>query len=175
MKLITESAIQKLEDKFDCLVINERYDLTLNLMWLTEVQLKAGEVLLKNEGIVYSKLSANRTVAVKQSNLIGKVDMSEERVWLSAKGQKATPTSEMDQQRLSNCIGLMEIYLKADRLTKSQGEDYLTHLTESIIPELNERYKGELLPYTPHFPWEKDLLKEIQAKEKSEKVKSSKV
>lgn len=68
---------------------------------------------------------------------------------------------------LSNCVGLLDLFLKAEKLTKEQGEDYIRHLLESIVPELNERFNGDLLPYAPYFQWEKDLVKEVQLREKS--------
>ena len=68
----------------------------------------------------------------------------------------------MDHQRLSNCVGLLELYLKAGKISKDQGDDYLMHLTESIVPELNERFGGEILPYKPFYDWERALVKEVK-------------
>lgn len=164
MKLITEKAIEKLEEEFDCLITGDRFDLELEFLYLTDQQFKDGEVKLKEAGIKITRGFTKRTFKVKQSDLVGKVDMSEERVWLSNKNLRATLTSEMDHQRLSNCVGLLEIYLKTEKITKEQGDDYLLRLNESIIPELNERYKGELLPYKPFFPWEKEMIKEAKIK-----------
>lgn len=164
MKLITEKALETLEENYDCLITGSRYDLELEFLFLTDAQFNAGQTKLKTEGVSFSKGFSKRTLKVKQSSLVGKIDMSEERVWLSAKGKVATPTSEMDQQRLSNCVGLLEVYLKAGKISKPEAEDYLAKLNESILPELNERYSGDLLPYKPFFSWEKDLIKEAGIK-----------
>jgi len=36
MKLIAESELLRLENEADCLITGDRYDLTINLMWLTD-------------------------------------------------------------------------------------------------------------------------------------------
>lgn len=164
MKLITEKALEKIETDYDCLVTNGRYDLELKLLWLTDDAFKEGEEKLKKDKVPYTRGNDKRTLVLKQSKLDGIVDMIEERVWLSKSNTLATPTSEMDQQRLSNAVHLLEVYLKAEKITKLQGEDYLARLSESIIPELNERFNGELLPYKPFFDWEKALVKEAKIK-----------
>ena len=164
MKLITEKALETLETDYDCLITSSRYDLELELLFLDETKFLANQAKLKSDGILFTKGFTKRTLKIKQSNLDGKVKMSEERVWLSAKGKVATPTSEMDQQRLSNCVGLLEIYLKAGKISKPEAEDYLAKLSESILPELNERFNGDLLPYKPYYSWEKDLIKEAGIK-----------
>lgn len=158
MKLVTERAIEKFEEDFNCLVTSDMFDLTLNLLWLNDTDFKSGQEALTKAGIVFTKGAALRTCLVKQSKLEGIVEMAEQRVWLSAKGQRATLTAEMDHQRLSNAIGLLELMLKKGKLSKEQGNDYLLKLNESIVPELEERFKGELLPYCPYFGWEKDLI-----------------
>ncbi len=164
MKFITEKALENLENTYDCLITGARYDLELKLLWLTDDGFKEGEAKLKKEGVPYTKAYEKRTLLLKQKNLDGKVDMSEERVWMSKSNAVATPVSEMDHQRLSNCVGLLEIYLKAGKISKSQGEDYLARLSESIVPEITERFEGVVLPYKPYYDWERTLMKEAGIK-----------
>jgi hypothetical protein len=166
MKLITERALEGLENELDCMITNDRFCMTLHLTWMKEEQYKFGIAELDKRGIKYHKASGTRTVHIKQLALVDKVKMSEERVWLTTKGEVAVLTSEMDHQRLSNCIHLFEVFMKAGKLSKSQGEEYLLRLNEGVGPELAERFKGDLLPYKPHFAWEKELLKEAGMKAK---------
>jgi hypothetical protein len=160
MKLITEKAIQFLEDKYDCIVLTDKYDLTLSIMWLSDEGFELGKTAILKDQIPYViNNTKKRIVFIKQSDLYNIVPTLEERVWLVAKKQKATPVSEMDHQRLSNCVGLLELMLKKGRISKNDADDYILSLSENIVPELMSRFKGEILPYKPYYPWEKDLLK----------------
>ncbi len=166
MRLITEKALEKMEEDFDCMVTNDRFCMTLHLTWLSESAYKTGLELVAKAGITYTKPSQGRTIYIKQINLDGKIPMVEERVWLTNKGEVAVLTKEMDHQRLSNCVHLFELFLKAGKLSKSQGDEYLLRLAEGVVPELDERFKGDILAYKPHFPWEKQLMEEAATKSK---------
>lgn len=67
--------------------------------------------------------------------------------------------SKMDHQRLSNCVGLLVLMLKKGIISKKNSENYLKNLHESIVPELNERFNGEILEYIPYYEWEKEMVK----------------
>ena len=67
--------------------------------------------------------------------------------------------SEMDHQRLSNCIGLLDMMLRKGKISKKSSEDFLRNLKETIIPEIEERFNGEVLDYIPYYEWEKEMIK----------------
>ena len=129
-------------------------------MWLTDEGFKTNMSLLKDDKIPYIiNAAAKRTILIKQSDLLDLVPTADERVWLSAKKQKATPVAELDHQRISNIVGLLELMLKKGRISKIDADNYMVAMNESIIPELNERFNGEILKYKPFYAWEKDLVK----------------
>jgi len=70
----------------------------------------------------------------------------------------------MDHQRLSNTIGLLGLYLETNRISRPDADDYMKSLEESIVPELKERFDGEVLEYKPYFDWERELIKEVKGK-----------
>ena len=49
--------------------------------------------------------------------------------------------------------------LRKGKITKKNSENYLRNLNESIVPELNERFNGEVLEYIPYYEWEKEMTK----------------
>lgn len=159
MKLITEKALEQLEENYDCLITGDRYNLELECLFLSDAQFKIGEEKLKKDNISYTRGFKKKTLILKQSKLEGKVDMSEERVWVTGKGLIAEPTSEMSHQRISNVLGYLDLMLKKGKISKDNADDYLRKVSESIVPEINERFKGEILPYAPKFQWEFDMIK----------------
>ena len=119
MKLITEKTVQLLEEKYDCIVLSDRYDLTMSIMWTLEedYQIALKEITKDKIPFVVNNTS-KRTIFVKQEDLPDFFPMSEERVWLSSKKQKATPVAEMDHQRLSNCVHLLDLMLRKGEFLK---------------------------------------------------------
>jgi len=88
----------------------------------------------------------------------------ERRVWFGA--DKMFFCSEMEHQHLSNTMGYLELILELGKITKPKAEEYLKKIQETIIPELEERFNGEILPYKPQFDWEFKLIKELENKNK---------
>lgn len=84
-------------------------------------------------------------------NLLPADCFTEERVWRSF--NRIFPCREMDQQHLSNTIHYLEILINDGRINESKQQDYLDRLKESVIPELEERFNGEILPYVKRFDW----------------------
>lgn len=84
----------------------------------------------------------------------------EKRIW-AGKDQYFL-CEKMEHQHLSNTIGYLEILLTLGKINKKGSEDYMEKLQTSIVPELEERFNGEILPYKPHYAFEEDLYKEYQ-------------
>ena len=107
--------------------------------------------------------SNNGSITFEQKELVKllpKECSEEKRVW--AGRQQFYLCEKMDHQHLSNCVGYLEILLVLKRISKKDSEDYMSKLAESVVPELEERFKGEILPYKPHFPYEEELYKEYK-------------
>lgn len=101
------------------------------------------------------------------SKILPKEYFTEKRVWFAA--DKMFFCNEMKHSHLSNCIGYLELLLKLDKISEAKAKDYMKKLEESVIPEIEERFNGEILPYKPKFDWEFKLVKELEAKEKNGK------
>jgi len=91
------------------------------------------------------------------SKLVPKEHFTEKRIWFAA--DKMFLCEEMEQQHLSNILHMLEILLKKGKISQSKAKDYMRKIEEAITPELEERFKGEILPYKSHYKWEEDLLK----------------
>lgn len=157
MKLITDKGLQKVEKDLGLNCTNDRFSLILKFIGTEAADLKNAASYLNNQGI--SATVTDKYIAIKQSELQAFYpEFVEERVWFSQKGTIVTLTKDMDHQRLSNCVGLLDLFLTTNSISKEDAADYIMHLNDSIVPELAERFKGELLPYKPHFDWEKKLV-----------------
>lgn len=162
MKLITEQGITELEQILELNCLTDRFHLTLKFLGTSAADIQAAVKTLDSLGI--KNVSSDKTLFVKQEDLLTVYEQFfiEERIWLSQNNTIAALTKEFDHQRLSNCIGLLDLFLKTNRIAKDNAEDYLKRLEESIVPELVERFGSEILPYKPHYDWERKLLLEAE-------------
>lgn len=162
MKLITEQGITELEQTLELNCLTDRLHLTLKFLGTSTTDIQTAIKILDSLGI--KNVSSDKTLFVKQEDLLPVYNQFfvEERVWLSQNNTIATLTKEMDQQRLSNCVHLLDLFLKTGRIAKDNAEDYLKRLEEAIVPELVERFDSEILPYSPHYDWERKLLLEAE-------------
>lgn len=162
MKLITEQGITELENILSLNCLTDRSNLTLKFLGTSTVDVEKAVKIL--DSLLIKSVSSGKTLFVKQEDLLTMYPnfFNEERVWLSQNNTIATLTKEMDQQRLSNCIGLLDLFLKTNRISKDNATDYLQRLEEAIVPELVERFDSEILPYKPHYDWERKLLLEAE-------------
>lgn len=162
MKLITEQGITELEQILELNCLTDRFHLTLKFLGTSTADIDTAMKTLDSLGI--KNVSSDKTLFVKQEDLLQGYEQFfiEERVWLSQSNTIATLTKDMDHQRLSNTIGLLDLFLTANRIAKDNADDYLKRLEEAILPELTERFAGEVLPYKPHYDWERKLLLEVE-------------
>lgn len=111
--------------------------------------------------------SNNGSITFEQKELVKilpETCFEDKRVW--AGRQQFYLCEKMDHQHLSNTIGYLEVLLTLKRISKKDSEDYMSKLAESIVPELEERFKGEILPYKPYFPYEEEMYKEFKKLQK---------
>lgn len=80
------------------------------------------------------------------------------RAWVGK--DNITPVSKMDHQRLSNCVGYLEMLLVLNKISQKNSLDYMKKLQESVVPELDERFNGVILPYVPFYEFEKSLYQD---------------
>lgn len=160
MKVITEKGIQQLENELNAMVTNDNTDFKLKLLFTSLLDLKTTVELFVAKEIEFVK--ENKYLIVSQVELLKLVDkkfFTDERVWPTTGGQ-LIPTKDMDHQRLSNCIGLLSLLLESGKIDKESADVYLARLEDSIVPELHDRFGGDVLPYQPYFEWEKKLAAE---------------
>ena len=166
MKILNKKGLRLIETKFDRgTVISNDVSAIVKISFPTLPILQKGMELLKNNKIKFdvlgtSQISFEQTEAFKlfhEEEL--KECTSEERVWRSA-GGLLVYTNTMDQQRLSNCVGLLEVLLSKGKISKEDSEIYLENLKSSVMPELEERFAGVILSYVPHYEWERKLVEE---------------
>jgi hypothetical protein len=168
MKIITELGLNKLEEELKCSIFTDRFSKEFSLLFEDIVKLSSAKKVLTEKQIPYH-IGLRNTLELKLESLyslLGDEFFEEVRVWNTPKNKLVTPTSTMDHQRLSNCVHLLELFLETGRLSVDEGNDYLGKLTDAIIPEIEERFSGDLLPYKPFFSWELSLLQEVEEKRK---------
>jgi len=85
--------------------------------------------------------------------------LEEGRYWYTQ--NKIFKCNEMNQQHLSNCVNYLEILLTLGKISEEGIKNYMLSLEESIIPELEERFEGEILDYVPFADYDKNLYKEF--------------
>jgi len=73
---------------------------------------------------------------------------------------KVVSCSKMNHQELSNCVKLLEILLTLNKISATYAEKYLENLSESVNLEIEERFNGEVLEYSPQSDYEKTQYKE---------------
>lgn len=86
--------------------------------------------------------------------LVDPACFEEKAVWIGAQEQIYL-VEEMSQQHLSNIIHTLEQKLEDQALSKEEMDDFFNEIETLIVPELQKRFKGELLPYKPFYDWEK--------------------
>lgn len=166
MKIINKQGLKKFEEKYNAKLAygNEK-------SWRVRFYIEGRNSLTKlvndmrGKRIEYGLHEGVVTLTQEDlSKILPKEYFTEKRIWFAA--DKMFLCSEMEHSHLSNCIGYLELLLKLDKITPDKAKDYMKKLEESIIPELEERFNGEILPYTPKFDWEFKLVKELELKEK---------
>lgn len=160
MKVITDKGISHLEDLLFATVTNDRLEFKIKLLYTSLIDMTEAIPLLQIKGVKFTK--EGKYLLIGQPELLKLIDTKyfvDERVWPTTGGQ-LIPTKDMDHQRLSNCIGLLNLLLEAGKIDKESADIYLERLEDSVVPELNDRFNSELLPYQPYFEWEKKLVAE---------------
>jgi len=160
MQIITTQGIKEFEKTFD----SKKVQGTVTNIYLTFRPKNTAALnkiiwACRDKQLEYNILN-EEVVTISQEVLTGLLPSScfeEKRVW-KGKDQYFL-CSEMDHQRLSNCVGLLDLMLKKGKINKKKSEDYLSKLYESIVPELEERFNGEILDYIPYYEWEKEMVK----------------
>lgn len=81
---------------------------------------------------------------------------------------------DMDHQFLSNILQYAEIRITLYPEQYTVLEDQIEQIKTKIIPELERRFNGELLPYEPQAEWDRKLyeryLKVIKTEQNAETV-----
>ena len=170
MKLITKKGIESF-----CKLYNAKVGQGNNLTpYLQFVFLDAeglNKVIWKcrDKDTTYYANNGSITFEQKELSKIVPADWcTEERVWFTK--NKIYLTSKMEHSHLSNTFHYLEILLTLGKINKKDSENYIQSLQESIVPELEERFKGEILEYVPYYDYEKDMYKEYLKVKKSQKA-----
>jgi hypothetical protein len=166
MKIITNEGLLNLKDILKCTSSSNSLDLELLLNFSSEEDCENAQFVLLNSKIPF-RIGLNHSIEVHQKNLVNFLSenfFKETSVWITPNSKVAVLTSEMSHQHLSNVIGLYEIFETLGRLSKSQSNEYLEKIQKIIMPEIVRRFNSELLPYQPHYQWEKDLVKQMEIK-----------
>ena len=169
MKIINKSGLKYFEERYKAKLAygNEK-------SWQLRFYIEKGNNLnklindMRGHKIQYG-LHEN-VVSLSQEDLskfLPKEHFTDKRVWFAA--DKMFLCSDMEHQHLSNTIGYLDLLLKLDKITPDKAKDYMKKIEESIVPELVERFNGEILPYKPKFDWEFKLIKELEVKENEKK------
>lgn len=159
MQLITEKGIELLESSLPhSRVSSDRYSTQIKIFFDSLIHLFEAKAICEDKDIKVKLEGKN--MLVNQDDISKLIDNKEafveERVWGFSKN-KLMPTNAMDHQHLSNCVGLLEVLITKDKISKQDADNYLIQLKESIIPELEERFNGKILPYKPYYDWERKL------------------
>ncbi len=162
MNIITKKGIKEFEKIYDSkLVQGDPLKFYLTFKPLTE-EAKSKIIWACRDKRVDYNLLGSEVITISQDALYQILPSScfeDKRCW---KGKdQIFICSEMKQSHLSNILGYLEILLTLNKISKKNSEDYMEKLQESIIPELEERFNGEILPYEPYYAYEKDLYKEF--------------
>jgi len=170
MKIITSKGIKEFEKLFNCKMTHGS-TLHLNLTFKPNTEKDLNDIIWKWRGkrLFYDLLGGEFITLTQESisHFIPHDLFEEKRVWRNR--EKYTLCSEMDHQRLSNCVGLLEVMLVLNRITQDNANHYMESLANSIVPELEERFNGEVLDYVPYYEWEKEMYKEYLKVLKSNK------
>lgn len=158
MKIITEKGLSKIEDLLNGSIVSNVLNLDIKVFYNKEEAQKNDRLLLFNKGIIAKK--TGMYLSFPQEDLQSEFEehFEELNVWIGGKSRVAVLASTMEHQRLSNCINLLDILLSKGEIAQSEADNYMKELNEVIVPELERRFAGELLPYVPYYQWEKALL-----------------
>lgn len=154
MKIINDKGKQKLQEIFPINISwNKQHQFFFPKSKLNTVKnILLGKFSYKTEGqsIVVSYPSYEKYL---------QVDCFDEIRGWSSKDCKWR-ASEMEQQHLSNCLGYFELVVELNKISTENANNYLKALQTDILPEIQERFNGEVLPYTPFYDFEKQMVKE---------------
>jgi hypothetical protein len=159
MKIITKFGIKAFEEKYHAKhAFGGIHSYRLRFYIEDAINVKRAINDMRMKHIQY-ELYENMVTLTQEdlSKLLPKEFFEEKRVWFG--GDKMHLCCEMQHQHLSNTVNLLEILLKKGKISQTKAQDYMKKLEESILPELQERFNGEILPYKIHYKWEEDLLK----------------
>lgn len=163
MKLINDSGIECLEELLSCRIHSLVTDINLRCQFDDINSALEAKKKLNTLGISF-RLESNTIYEIKQENLVEKLPnkyFTEERVWKTPRYLNLC--SEMEHQHLSNCVHIGEMLIALERLTKEQATKYILDLQENILPELEERFQGKVLPFKAQFKWDRRLLEEFES------------
>lgn len=158
MKLINQKGIDALEKSFDCSVMSDQLDGEIKMLFTDKAMLTKAIKTLDGcpTTVKDSYLSIHQ---IDFYNYIKDDSFFDElRVWTggSVRPKAYVPTKDMEHQRLSNCLGLLDMLLTTGNISHDKADTYLKALTP-VVDELSDRFGGELLPYIPYYQWEKDM------------------
>jgi len=161
MKIITKEGLKYFQSKYPVnkvwgdeksfrmrfTVEKENLDSVLNAMREKSIdyELRSGILELTQEHLV---------------KLIPVEYFTEKRVWFGA--DKMYFCSEMEHSHLSNIVGYLDLLMQLNRISQEKAKNYIKKLETNIIPELEERFDGEILPYKAIFDWDKKMVKELK-------------
>jgi hypothetical protein len=168
MYFLTDEGIDYLIDKINQLSKSQSaklegdiYNVNVKFTFESALSLNAVKINFNKLSIEYKSFSQynNHHIYTKLdqlSKLVPPRYWQEERAWKA--GNKYIPTKNMEHQHLSNSVHLLELLIQNNKLTQEASEEYMENLQSSVVPELKERFNGELLSYIPYYSWEKDLI-----------------
>ena len=159
MKIITKEGVKEFEKTFNSKLVHGN-TLTPNLTFKALNRESLDKIIWKCRDKRLSYYIQDGVISLSQevlSKILSSKFFEEKRIWASK--DQYSLCGEMTQQHLSNTLGYLELMLKKGRISKKNSEDYLYKLQESIVPELEERFNGEILDYIPYYEWEKEMIK----------------
>lgn len=156
MQIITQEGIKAIEVQFNTkLLSSDRLNKSLKFWFDDSKVQKEFHYQLKLSGVKYSS-SNNITTVIHEHlpRLIDKDFFTEERIWMGA-GEKIFLCKEMSKQHLSNTVHYCKILITLGKLDEDKFNHYMEKLQESVVPELQDRFEGDILDYVPFYDWEK--------------------
>lgn len=171
MLIITKEGIKAFEKKFNTKKIQGNTE-TTHLVFKLVDETEVNKIIWACRDKKVDYFLQHNCFTLSQEalyQLLPSANFEEIRAWKSK--DAITPCCKMDQQRLSNCVGYSEMMLVLGKMSQKNANNYMEKLAESIIPELEERFNGEVLDYIPYYEFEKSLYKEYKQKLKENKQK----
>lgn len=169
MKLIKKDSVQVIAKNLNCRCDSERTELVL--LFLPKNK-EATKDILNTSHVSYKE--TGNLLEIRQEELfkLYPEEFEDVNAWNKANkdAESVELCKELSCQRLSNIVHLLEILLVTNSITREKSDYYLKQLEENIVPELEQKFHGNTIPYEPYYEWEKTMYEKYLTLTNSEKV-----